>query len=120
MLFRILADLVALIHLAFVVFVLFGGLLTLHWHWMPLAHLPAAVWGAMVSLFGWYCPLTPLENYLRRAAGGGEYAGGFVEHYLLPLIYPTSLTRGGQMVLGALVLAINVGIYTWVWHALRR
>jgi hypothetical protein len=120
MVYRILADIVALAHFAFVVFVLFGGLLALRWHWVPWVHLPAALWGAMVEVFGWYCPLTPLENALRRAAGAQDYAGGFLEHYLLPLLYPTTLTRGGQIVLGALVVAINLAIYAWVWHALRR
>ena len=118
--YRILADLVALTHLAFVLFVVFGGLLALRWGWIPWVHVPAAVWGAAVELFGWYCPLTPLENALRRAAGGGDYAGGFLEHYVLPLLYPTTLTRGGQLVLGAMVIAVNVAIYAWVWQAVRR
>jgi hypothetical protein len=117
--YRILADLVALTHLAFVLFVLFGGLLALRWHWVAWFHLPAAAWGAAVEFFGWYCPLTPLENSLRRAAGGGEYAGGFIEHYLLPLLYPATLTRGGQLLMAAVVVVLNAAIYGYLWRMLR-
>ena len=114
MIFRILADLVAIFHFAFVVFVLFGGLLTLRWSWMPWLHLPALGWGAIVALCGWYCPLTPLENALRRAGGSEPFAGGFIEHYLLPIIYPADLTRDLQLQLGVLVITINAAIYGWL------
>ena len=119
MLYRVLADLVVLAHLAFIVFVLLGGLLALHWRWMPWAHLPAALWGALVEFFGWFCPLTPLENSLRLASGTAGYSGGFIEHYIIPIIYPAELTREVQMLLGLAVLAVNLAIYLMVWHRFR-
>ena len=112
-----LTDLVILVHSAFIVFVLLGGLLAFRWRWMPLAHLPAVVWGAAVELFGWVCPLTPLENVLRRAGGGAGYSVSFIERYLVPLVYPAELTRELQLLLGGAVVAVNVVIYFLV---LRR
>ncbi len=115
MLFRIAADTVLLIHLAFVVFVVLGGLLALRWPWVILAHLPAAIWGALIEFQGWICPLTPLEQRLLHAAGEQGYAGGFVEHYVLPIIYPAQLTRSVQIVLGVIVVVVNLAIYTAVF-----
>jgi hypothetical protein len=112
-----LADLVLVVHLAFVIFVLCGGLLTLKWRWIAWLHLPAAVWGAVVEFTGWICPLTPLENSLRARAGEVGYQGGFVEHYILPALYPSALTRHIQLLLGAVVLLLNLAIYAYV---LRR
>jgi hypothetical protein len=109
-----LADLVVLVHFTFVLFVLFGGLLALRWPRVMYLHLPAAVWGALIELAGGICPLTPLENSLRRSAGLAGYEGGFVEHYILPVLYPAGLTRGVQLTLGMLVIGINVAIYAWV------
>ena len=120
MLYRALADLVALTHLAFVVFALFGGLLALRWRWVPWVHLPAAAWGAAVEFFGWFCPLTPLENSFRRASGSAGYPGGFIERYLMPVIYPTELTRELQLFLGFVVAVVNAAIYLAVWRRLRR
>lgn len=114
-----LAALVILVHFLFIVFAVAGGLLALRWRWVPWLHLPALAWGATVEFTGWVCPLTPLENALRRAAGSASYSGGFVEHYLLPLIYPAGLTREWQWVLGALLLGINVAVYAWVWRRWR-
>lgn len=114
---RFLADLVVFIHLGFIVFVVFGGLLVVRWPRLAWVHLPAALWGAAVELGGWVCPLSPLENLLRAAAGQGGYEGDFVGRYLLPLIYPAHLTRELQMLLGAGVLVINLALYGW---ALRR
>ena len=111
MAYRILADLVVGVHVLFVVFVLAGGLLALRWPWVAAAHLPAAVWGALIEFRGWVCPLTPLENALRASAGQAGYEGGFIEHYLLPVLYPAGLTGGVQLVLGSLVVAVNVVIY---------
>ncbi|HEX5576107.1 MAG TPA: DUF2784 domain-containing protein, partial [Gemmatimonadales bacterium] len=108
------ADLVVLIHFAFVLFVVFGGLLVLQWPRVMYLHLPAALWGAFIELAGGICPLTPLENSLRRSAGLAGYEGGFVEHYILPVLYPAGLTRGVQISLGTLVIAVNVAIYAWV------
>jgi Protein of Unknown function (DUF2784) len=109
-----LADLVVLVHFAFVLFVVFGGLLALRWPRMMYLHLPAAVWGTFIELAGGICPLTPLENSLRRSAGLAGYEGGFVEHYILPVLYPAGLTRGIQLTLGMLVIAINLAIYAWI------
>jgi hypothetical protein len=114
MLDRIAADAVLLVHLAFIVFAVLGGWLALKWRWMPWLHLPAATWGVVVEWSGSICPLTHLENHFLRRAGEAGYAGGFVEHYLWPLIYPQGLTREHQMVLGAIVLAMNVVAYGWL------
>jgi hypothetical protein len=111
------ADLVVVVHFAFVLFVVLGGLLVLRWPWLAYAHLPAAAWGALIEFAGWICPLTPLEQSLRQKAGGQVYSGSFIEHYLLPLLYPSALTRDIQLVLGSAVLAINLAVYAYV---LRR
>ena len=111
MLYRCLADAVLLVHLAFVVFVVAGGLLALRWPRAAWLHVPAALWGAIVEWSGTVCPLTPLEVTLRRWGGEAGYGGGFVEHHVLPLLYPASLTRGVQLMLGTLVLAINGLVY---------
>jgi len=105
------ADLVASLHFAFVVFVVLGGLLVLRWPRLAWLHLPAVAWGASIELLGWICPLTPLENRLRHEAGLAGYEGGFVEHYLLPLLYPASLSRSVQVILGLSVLLINAVLY---------
>lgn len=120
MLHRLAADAVLVLHLAFIVFVLVGGLLALRWRGAPWLHLPAAAWGVYIELSGGLCPLTPLENSLRRAAGEAGYAGGFIEHYLLPLIYPAGLTQEIQYLLAAIVVGVNVLAYAWVWAARRR
>lgn len=112
-----LADLVVALHLAFVLFVVLGGLLVLRWRWVAYLHVPAAIWGAWIEFAGWVCPLTPLENSLRSAAGGAAYQGDFVEHYILPVLYPSALTRNIQLILGCLVLGLNLGIYGFL---LRR
>lgn len=111
MLYRILADMVVGVHALFVAFVVVGGLLALRWPWVVAVHLPAAVWGALIEFQGWVCPLTPLEKSLRAAAGEAGYQGGFIEHYLLPVLYPAGLTRGVQLVLGTLVIVVNLVIY---------
>lgn len=111
MLARLAADLVLLLHLAFVAFALLGGLAALRWRRAPWIHLPVLAWGVAIEWIGWTCPLTPLENALRRAAGEAGYPGGFVEHYLLPLLYPGALTPTVRFVLGAVLLAVNVLVY---------
>lgn len=113
--FRLLADAVVLLHLGFVVFVVLGGLLALRWPAMRWIHLPAAAWGAWIELSGGICPLTPLENALRQRAGEAAYAGDFVARYILPVLYPHALTRRIQVVLAALVVAVNLAVYWWVW-----
>jgi cobalamin synthase len=120
MMYRILADLVVGAHALFVAFVVIGGLLALRWAWLAALHLPAAVWGALIEFQGWICPLTPLENSLREAAGGAGYQGGFIEHYLLPVLYPAALTRGVQLGLGVSVIAVNVLVYALVLRRIRR
>jgi hypothetical protein len=115
--YRILADLVVGIHALFVAFVVLGGLLALRRPWVAALHLPAATWGALIELRGWICPLTPLEKSLRAAAGVAGYQGGFIEHYLLPVLYPAGLTRDVQLALGAVVIAVNLLVYGLV---LRR
>ena len=114
------ADAVLVLHLGFILFVLLGGLLAVRWCWVPLLHLPAVAWGVYVELSGGLCPLTPLENRLRIAAGESGYAGGFIEHYLLPLIYPAGLTHEIQYVLAAVVAGVNVLAYGWVWRRRGR
>lgn len=118
--YRLLADAVVLVHLLFIVFVVCGGFLALRWPWLALAHLPAACWGAVVELSGRICPLTPLENELRHAAGQAGYAGSFVEHYLLPIIYPAGLTRDIQFALAAVVIVVNIAVYGWLLLRRRR
>jgi hypothetical protein len=105
------ADLVVLLHFLFVLFVVFGGLLVLRWPKLAYLHLPIAVYGVLIEFIGWVCPLTPLEKRLRESAGQQGYEGGFVEHYILPVLYPAGLTRGVQLVLGLLVIGINLAVY---------
>ena len=116
MLYRFLADCLVLVHLAFVVFVVAGGLLVL---WRPSLrwiHLPAAVWGALIEFTGWICPLTPWEQALRAQAGQVGYPTGFIEHYILPVLYPQGLTPGVQTALSFLVIGVNVTIYAFVGY----
>ena len=120
MLYSLAADLVLVVHLAFILFAAFGGLLVLRWRWIVVPHLAAAVWAALIEFAGWICPLTPLENWFRGQAGAAGYEGGFIEHYLLPVIYPGGLTRGVQVALGVLVLVLNLGVYGWILYRIRK
>ncbi len=120
MLYRIAADTLVVVHLAFVAFVVLGGLLLLLWPRLVWVHLPAALWGAAIALTGIICPLTPMENYFRRQAGLAEYNTSFIEHYFLPLLYPARLTRGLQVSLGLAVVIINVAIYAWLYRRWSR
>jgi hypothetical protein len=119
MLYQSLASLVLLLHLAFIVFVVAGGLLALRWRWAPVVHLPAAAWGAAIEFFGGICPLTPLENALRRAGGDAPYAGDFLDRYLVSIVYPAGLTHGLQLALGGFVVAVNVLVYALVLRRAR-
>ena len=110
-LYRLLANAVALFHALFIVFIVFGGFLAWRWRWIAAIHIPCAVWGVLIEFRGWICPLTPLENTLRAKAGQQGYGGGFIEHYLLPAIYPSGLTPRIQGVLGTVVLVINLFAY---------
>lgn len=120
MIYGIAADLVLLVHLLFIAAAVAGGLAWRWWRWAPLVHLPMAAWAVAVELDGRLCPLTTWENALLRAAGEAGYAGGFVGHYLLGVLYPEGLTRDIQVALGIGVLAVNAVIYTWVWRRRRR
>ncbi len=111
-----LADAVLVAHLAFILFVVFGGFLLGRFPRLAWLHLPAAAWGALIEFGGWLCPLTPLENHLRRLAGEAGYEGGFVAHYLVPIIYPEALTREMQIGLGVVVLVVNLGAYLWAFR----
>jgi hypothetical protein len=115
-----LADLVVALHFAFVLFVVLGGLLVLRWPRLAYVHVPAAIWGVLIEFAGWVCPLTPLENSLRVRAGEAGYEGSFVEHYILPMLYPSALTRNVQFLLGALVLALNLAFYAYLLRRTRR
>jgi hypothetical protein len=114
------ADLILLLHFAFILFVIFGGLLVRYRRAFAWLHLPMALWGALVNLASWPCPLTPLENHYRALAGQQGYEGGFVEHYLAPLIYPEGLGRDLGIVLGLLVIGWNGAIYTLLLYRLRH
>jgi len=120
LIYRVLADLVLVIHLAFVLFVVLGGLLVLRWSRLAWLHIPAAVWGVLIEYIGWICPLTPLENSFRAKGGEAGYSGGFVEHYILPTLYPAGLTRSTQVVLGSVVLVLNLTAYAIVWSRSRN
>ena len=120
MTYRILADLVVIAHLGFILFGLLGGLLSLRRSWWLLLHLPAVAWICVLEFKRLICPLTPLENSLRQRAGQAGYDGGFVEHYLIPLIYPAGLNADIQLLLGSAALALNVLIYAWVYHRARQ
>ena len=116
MLYRLAAETVLLLHLAFIVFVIAGATGAARWSWLPLVHLPAAAWGVFVELTGRVCPLTTAENYLRLKAGETGYSESFIEHYLLAIIYPAGLTREIQFALAAAVVVINAAIYTWLFY----
>lgn len=120
MIYRALADLVLVVHLAFVLFVVLGGLMVVRWTPLAWLHVPAAIWGVMIEYSGWICPLTPLENSFRVRGGGAGYSGGFIEHYVLPALYPAGLTRSTQIVLGSVVLILNLTAYWIVVSRMRR
>ena len=105
------AGFVVIVHAAFVVFVVAGGLLVLRWPRVSWIHLPAALWGALIEFQGWVCPLTPIEQRLWDQAGRHGYDGGFIDHYIAPVLYPTGLTRNTQIVLGLLLVGVNVAVY---------
>ena len=111
MLYRLLANAVVAVHGLFIVFIVLGGFLAWRWRWVAALHLPCAAWGVLIEFRHWVCPLTPLENHLRAKAGAQGYEGGFIEHYLLPVIYPGGLTPRSQLVLGTAALAVNLLAY---------
>lgn len=120
MFYSFLADFVVLLHACFVLFVMLGGFLVL---WKPAiawCHIPAVLWGATIEFMGWICPLTPLENMLRARAGRTGYETGFVEHYIVPVLYPAELTKKMQIGFGIIVLGVNVTIYLILLHRIRK
>ncbi len=117
--YLLLADAVVLLHVAYIVYVLFGAVLVRRWPRTAWPHLAAVLWGVSIAAAHRVCPLTPLENALRVRAGQQGYAGGFIEHYVLPLLYPPGLTPAVQVAEAALVVVVNVGLYAWVWRARR-
>ena len=120
MIYSFLADVVVVLHFLFVLFALLGGLTLLWRRWMIFVHLPVVAWASLIELIGWTCPLTPLEQSLRAASGSGTYQVGFIEHYLIPILYPPGLTPTVEIVLGLVVLVINVIVYAGVIRRLRR
>ncbi|MBM4295408.1 MAG: DUF2784 domain-containing protein [Deltaproteobacteria bacterium] len=121
MLFRFLSDFVLVIHLAFILFAILGVFLVLKWRVLAWIHVPTFLWAALIEFAGWVCPLTPLENWLREKGGGLPYRTTFIEHYILPLLYPSILTRDLQIFLGFLVLSINLGLYGWIiWRTEKK
>ncbi len=120
MTWALLADAIVVVHLAFVAFVVLGGLMVWRWPRLAWVHVPAAAWGALVEFRGWVCPLTPLEVSWRLRAGQEGYTGDFVEQYLLPILYPEGLTRGVQIALGVFVVVVNVGVYAALLLRARR
>lgn len=115
--YHLLTDAVIIIHFLFILFVVCGGLLVVLWPRVAFLHLPAAIWGAAVEIFGWICPLTPLENRFRSLGGETSYSGDFILQYLTPAIYPEHLTTSIQKILGAGVIAVNIVFY---WMAIRK
>ena len=121
MIYRLLADLVVLAHFGFIIFVVLGGLLAFRWQWLPWLHIPAMAWGGFVELTGRICPLTPLENSLRRAGGLTEYSQSFIEQYIVPIVYPTGLSRELQAVMGFVLIGLNISIYGYLaWCRWKR
>ena len=119
MLYALLADLMLFLHATFILFVVFGGVLVFWHRGLVWLHVPCALWGIIIEFQGWVCPLTYLENILQVAAGTGGYTGGFIDHYLMPLVYPLGLTSDMQILLGLAVLCINAIIYIMVWRSMR-
>jgi hypothetical protein len=118
--YRALADAVLVLHLGFVLFVVLGGLLVLRRPRLAWVHIPAAIWGVLIEYTGWICPLTPLENSFRTSGGETGYSGGFIQHYIQPVLYPAGLTRATQVVLGSLALILNLAAYGIVISRMKR
>lgn len=112
--YRIAADALVVFHFAFILFVALGGLLVIRWRALKWLHLPAALWGLLIELGGWDCPLTRYESLLRAKSGAAGYGGGFIDHYLIRIIYPAGLTRGIELMLAVAVVTINIAVYAYV------
>ena len=114
--FRVAADVIVALHAAFALFVALGALLAFRWRWVVWVHLPAAAWGVLIEFSGWACPLTPFENALRLRAGEAAYSGDFIQHYVVPALYPANLTRETQLAIGSAALLFNVLMYCRLFH----
>jgi hypothetical protein len=112
--YRITADLLVVLHLSFIVFVMLGGLRVLKWRRVAILHLPAVVWAVLLELNSWICPLTPWEQQLRQVAGDSGYAGSFIAHYLMPVLYPPGLDEPTQLMLALAVILVNLPVYGWL------
>jgi len=119
-LYNVAADFIVLLHFLFIVFVLLGGFLVFKWRWIAWLHLPAVIWGALIVMVGWVCPLTPIENRLRQAAGDEVYLTGFIEHYLGPVIYPSGLKPEIFIAMGVFVIVVNVVLYRKLYLKCKR
>ena len=120
MVYRVLAELTVAVHFAFLIFVVAGGFLARRYRWLVIPHVLAVVWGIYVEAMpGILCPLTPLENRFALRAGEAGYRGGFIEHYLVPILYPEGLTRTAQYALAVLIVVINAAAYSWAWRRRR-
>ncbi len=120
MIYLLLADALVVLHFGFILFVVLGALTAYRWPKMVWAHIPCALWGAWIELTGGICPLTPIEVRFRRMGGEEGYAGSFIEHYLVPIIYPSGLTRAHQSFLAGLVVTVNLGAYGFLLWRRRR
>lgn len=120
MLYDLLADAVILLHLLFILFAVLGGLLVLRWNKLIWLHIPILTWAVIIEINRWICPLTPLENWLWEQTGDMGYSGGFIEHYIVPIIYPAGLTTEIQIMLALGILAINIPIYGWYIQRKRK
>ena len=120
MFYRLMADAIVVLHLAYVIFVVAGGLLVFRWRRVALLHLPAVVWAVLLEFRGWLCPLTPLELKLRASGGQAGYGGGFIEHYILPVLYPVELDKVMQIEIGSLVIAVNIAVYGWLLWRIKN
>ena len=120
MFYRLAADAIVILHMVFVIFVVAGGLLVCRWRWVVWLHIPAVIWAVLLEFYGWLCPLTPLEINFRAAAGQAGYGGGFIEHYILPVLYPVALDAQMQAAIGGFVIVVNIAVYSWVVLRLRK
>ena len=118
--YRLAADAMMVAHLLYIIFVVVGGLVALRVRWVLWLHVPAVAWAIYVQYFGRLCPLTNWEKGLRERAGDAGYEGGFIDHYLMPLIYPPDMPAAMPLVLGTAVVVINVAIYGWLIVLARR
>jgi hypothetical protein len=115
MIYVLLSDGVVLVHFAFIAFVIFGGWLAARWRWVVWLHVPGVLWAIVVEAFNWGCPLTPLENTLRKWGGETGYEGDFVAHYVLPVLYAGVGSRGIQVAAAVIVVVVNMTAYAWMF-----